>query len=849
MVFESKELPSIEIKINGKIKNALDKYREKRIPMRVLLDNFLAVKSKKIIDAAPDNVWAYFYKGIEGHDVETGVSLEESAFRFGAMKIRDQNPSDVINAAFYANKIRNDSDFELGYLIPLFVENIDLNDRILIVNPSPDIVCKIEEICHRNERFYAVTDETVAKLYKFQFPGAEFYTFDQMNCIDGIDAALITNRDQNVKQALTLLNCLSCCNDNAKIIGLVPCAWLDNSGSGVYISIKKSGFAIKQLLIVDTKATSSSPRKKMIMLLEKNKSENIETFLSSYNEESRMFSVAEKSVSVEAVPYLESDKTILSSVKLEQAPFEEKKAPKYNKAEKYRFSEEISLFYRIYSGRKNKFAGVAFYREIKDIGLKTWGKTLSPDIEKGLRADTKDEVIAALEETAFDENIYQIIRNDISKKYIADKQTITLKTIWFYCWGFLSDRKKYNHEYVSELFKHSEIADIMPQVQSGEALIEAIAVSLKVNPNDIPYLAIEQIDEILKAAIKNGILIFDPLETYVQENTSRATERQQDVRNALVKKRFSLEEERKIFEAIVETKSVNGKNILNCTHKSLYLSVAIRLFTGIAIREVAALNWEDFRRIEGTDDYQFTITKFVDSKGNIFSLSKRESWKRFRIVPSAKALTYLLNDRRQYLLDKGIDEDYLQKCPIILCDERIADMKNEKKINHCRPDKISAISNELISIADIPENEIILPDEKNDLVTDFNRYHGDIFLSNFRHKANHYAYMTMGEINYMIGVNAPDTFSRHYCDYTNDFVQIGIIQKLSRWESDYEIMFTKTNFRKPGFGVMEGPGTLETGPFLNGVAAIDLIVKNEESADIKVTIKSVHGINVNKTIY
>lgn len=46
----------------------------------------------------------------------------------------------------------------------------------------------------------------------------------------------------------------------------------------------------------------------------------------------------------------------------------------------------------------------------------------------------------------------------------------------------------------------------------------------------------------------------------------------------------------------------------------------------MAIREVAALKWEDFKQIEGTGDYQFTITKFVDAKGKINFHSERENW-------------------------------------------------------------------------------------------------------------------------------------------------------------------------------------------------------------------------------
>ena len=181
MRFESKIIPAVKLKINGRIKKAVEAYKKKKVPMRVMLTDFLAVKSKQDELAEADNPWAYYYKGIEGHEVESGVSYEETLFRFSAMTLKDQKPSEVINAAFYANKIRNDSDFEVGYVLPLFLNNINQDDSILIVNPSPDMVCVIEQSGRGGERHYAVTDSTVAGLYRHQFPNAEFLTFDHMN--------------------------------------------------------------------------------------------------------------------------------------------------------------------------------------------------------------------------------------------------------------------------------------------------------------------------------------------------------------------------------------------------------------------------------------------------------------------------------------------------------------------------------------------------------------------------------------------------------------------------------------------------------------------------------------------
>ena len=129
---------------------------------------------------------------------------------------------------------------------------------------------------------YAVPDETVAKLYHIQFPNSEFFSFEQLQIKKDIDSILIANRDQKVSESSILLSCLSGCNDNAKVLGLIPSAWFDNTKNAARLIFKESGFSIKQALMIDTLATNSIPKKKLIVLMEKGDSSTIETMRSSY---------------------------------------------------------------------------------------------------------------------------------------------------------------------------------------------------------------------------------------------------------------------------------------------------------------------------------------------------------------------------------------------------------------------------------------------------------------------------------------------------------------------------------------------------------------------------------------
>lgn len=98
------DLVSIPVRINKTIQEVLNMYISYRVPFKVLMNDYLAVISNSKTQEA-FNPWAYHYKGIEKQEIESGISIHETAFDFGAMKLIKQKPTDVIKAAFY--KTRN----------------------------------------------------------------------------------------------------------------------------------------------------------------------------------------------------------------------------------------------------------------------------------------------------------------------------------------------------------------------------------------------------------------------------------------------------------------------------------------------------------------------------------------------------------------------------------------------------------------------------------------------------------------------------------------------------------------------------------------------------------------------
>ena len=283
-------IPAKIIQIRNPIQEVIEKYRERKLPGRLLLTDYLSVKSRGDALSEALNPWVYNYKGIEGLEVESGVTLHETAFVTAAMTLKDEQPTDVINAVFYANNKRNDAAFEIGYLLPLLF-NEGINEKnVLIINPSPDMI-KLIESKSDTEKNYAVPDSTVAKLYKLQFPNSNFLSFDQIGTLSEIDIVLICNRDQKVEQFSTLMNGLKCCKNDSTVILFAPVAWFDKPSHNSKEIISDSGFSICHMLLVDSKVVMSSPRKKAVVILNKSHNTAFEVYTSNYNGQDKSFTV------------------------------------------------------------------------------------------------------------------------------------------------------------------------------------------------------------------------------------------------------------------------------------------------------------------------------------------------------------------------------------------------------------------------------------------------------------------------------------------------------------------------------------------------------------------------------
>lgn len=113
------------------------------------------------------------------------------------------------------------------------------------------------------------------------------------------------------------------------------------------------------------------------------------------------------------------------------------------------------------------------------------------------------------------------------------------------------------------------------------------------------------------------------------------------------------------------------------------------------------------------------------------------------------------------------------------------------------------------------------------------------------------AMMTLGEVSYILGLVPRDTFSKHYCDYTNPFLQIKLVEKLNDWVSLYKKREGEPKVIKGTTQSDVSGRNITIDPYNSGCTSGQLLisVNNKCISDIEVTVTGNRGIKGTATIY
>ena len=830
-------------KINGTIANAIGRYECNRVSLKQLLTDYNDVITYPEYLKKAINPWEYLNKGISRRNVVCGVSVAETLFNVSAMSLYKQKPIDVIKGIYYRRKDRNDSGLEY-YFFSLYNQEIQKYKWTVIVNPSPVMVECFEKT--GNSYQYIVTDETLAQLYAKQYRRSTFVSFENADKISGVDMLVLFVSNIEENQIQEMMGLINVCKAR-KICGIIHTRLIDNKKSSFWKNVLEGKLCIREIVITSNNMSVTSPKKKSLIYLERKEEQRerekaedkTEIWRADLEESTKLVIQTENKLIVSQEKLLKYNTiNMMWKQSIEENSEKKKTGMEYATADLYPFTKEIYLSYAIYPEKKG-VCGKAYYAETKNMQIPSIrGKALTERMSRGLRGATAEEVVGAMEDFAYIPKVSEVICTDIITHYLEEGVPVSLKTLWFCLRDDLQKNTSYDDAVMKKLFTDGKkVAELYLSKASEKIIQNAVAELIEPGEEKKELQLLKMLNVVVAEAIKQGYLSENRILPLLPAAKNQATKRQNQVRQALAKRSFENIEEEKIMKYLK----------LFYVERSSYLAVLIRLMTGISLRESSALLWRNFQYNKDTDVYTLSITKFVDNSGKLVSHALEESWEKYRTLPISMFLGKIIEERKEFLMRKGIAAEVLDEYPIVLGREDFNNILKGHKSEFCKPAFIAQKCRESISKAEIVQHMLVLPDEENgaELETDINSYGGDIFKTNFREKALNAAGFSLDEVNYYLGIKKPDTFSQHYCDYTNDYVQLIMARKLDRWQSKYfSIMFvSRKQVAKPEVrGEMDFTGRHE------GVPGAIVELKNANK-NLEMEIQSKHGFKITVLSY
>ncbi len=797
-------MPALQGTVSSNLVNTIRFYRQHKVSGLKLLANYCQFNQHRTLLDEAFNPWLEFQLTVKGKQNSAGgIGITETAFD-RIENIKNERPSDVIRAALYPFpklfgkrsdfnvKSKYDGRFECSFFLRQFELLARNASQILIVNPGPDFLLawseKIEK--YRCKCYVAVPNIYVASAYRMEFKNLQFCIFsDVANYAKRFD--LIAIASPFTEEEFDIGTMLSAGNDQANFIALLPQTFISASDNNICTLLRDQGFLPGKIIAIASNATVTQPRKKMLLFAGRSIDLNapIPIFFTQCDKDGTKL-IVEKEYIQATQQQLKKPTTL---VKLREAFEKAKIDPDSVKHRKrpsvYQFSNEISVYYTVHRDRYGVYVGEAYYRgNTRPESTKNRQVWNSPATQKGLRCKDRESVIGKIESVPFLDSIYPYIVGDMLDHYGDGLVGCSLKTIWFCCRNRLLARRDYRDEIARNILfslEKNALSALFPSSANDEDYRDAMQ---SVIPDGsiavVKYW--QQLNIIMRVAEESNYVQANPIPALLPEISNRASKELRNLRNMLTKKTFTFEEEARILAYVREKSDADfgPRKALRFEDDSTLLLGPIHLFTGMSTREACALTWDDFETIPGLKAYRLLIYKFLSDEGTVIYHADGTACRK---VPVAPILADMLNSRKTYLqLACGFTEAELQYLPII--------MPNNKKTRaalskppYCKYDAAIRVCRSLVEKADIPTQELVLPgDGDKEIVVDMNKYQGDILYSNFKHRANHTCSFNRGELSYVVGNKAPDTFSQHYCDYTNDLVQYGMVQKLNRWSHAHE---------------------------------------------------------------
>lgn len=827
--------------VPGEIATLFQDFEQIGVVADHILDLYLLSHVAKNVPHDLGNPYQYMRKvaGLTTDTLAIRYTDFEKTFNRNYPLLQRTSALDFLSAyeAAYCHKA-DDSGLNNGMIYERFFAQVAEKDHIIMLDPPAsfiNILIDDQRLAHTRIKFYFTNNRYAEVLQKDprlrRFAPRGFRNAGHLQ----VDKVLIFSTGFTYEQSKTMLSTLHSHithNHNVEVFALLPTAFMDQVGEASLRSVIGKLFSIHLIVLIPAQATHISPRKRCMLVMRP----GVGRFPQAIIQNTKC--IGEKPIT-NLMPmehrYIPHDYLMQSSATLyslyEQAKPSSTSAPKRKKTAIYRFSQELSIGYsvcRVGQKFRPKFTPFAppTTRQLNE-NHEGHGSALCKAFS-GKLYPSQDALIQDIERFYFRSPKIREATKALPPQFT--NRSCSLKTFWYLHQEQLISDARYDCKLAEDFF-------LTPH--SWDSSLCALDVCTA-NTEELSSI----VDEATQAAsmsdtrkrniVKQLEVIFDwvrkiypnissnPI-TSILQNLLERPDALHAMRDNMVRRSWTHAEEMRLL----------GYLTSDTTSPDLALASLIRLYTGISIREVCALVWDDYQRIPRCGISTLTIRRTFS--GNDTTPIPLATEHMYRKIPVCQPLEAALA-KRKATIAAVVTAELIDEHPIISSPET-----PELPV---RPKNLIAYERALLEQLALPELRLHVPNEEATMDVDINDYQGDWMRSNFRYHCQHDAHMDTDEIRYCLGVRPNTTAAQHYNSNLKETSQLRMCCAINRWAAMHylpEIANTDVHTLR-----LHGtPRTISPSPSLQPTEIVlDIYTGKAENAVLELSILARHGMSI-----
>lgn len=754
-------------------------------------------------------------------------------------RIAKITPTDALKELWTEKPETNDSKLDVDFFLRKVLVCARTHPSVLIVNPSPSF---LEKACAQDEfsniLTYAMPFAETIPLLAGQFPNSQFIDFEHLKTPEA-DAkhyacAWLFSQGIPAPELECLMECIyGVLNSKGQFYAVVPSSIITYQDDSMKSALHKN-FSMKRIDTFGAKVFMADPKKRVLTYATKDPPNGSDITVRAYNVTSfcgteYLFLDKKKRAKLSPTVLGPTTKTINTLL----ADAQRKASAHRESAKELKFLPDISIWSTTLEAKEQE----NYYRVRGYIAHIATEKQKKRNIQpRGKRINEYIVTSPLLAEDAIEEWRTSVLPyksriQDGIKMAIdtAKPSPLSLKTLWYLQADF-SKNPLESAAFNYELTLFSSEVGLLTGQEDRELFTDCVNRYLDQINADFKERRKSwyTIYKVCNTGVERGVIDRNPATTVYNELRSMdVDEEYAELRDNLAKKTFTFGEEKRLIQILKEKVKTDP----------IFLSVLIRLFTGLPVRVVAALKWKDVEKsLLYNNAFHFLVRREIDNCGKPKRFEVLEAYRKVPIVPLLKEQ---LDARKDHILASGrIKSRALAEIPIVATDEQLLS-GSDVRIN---VRAIRKAAKEALSTLNIQDVIVTLPDKDGRKhLKNLTQYRGDIFASNFKTRVRSVGLLER-EVNYLCGLRQKSTYDRHYCDYTNPLTQALIYVKLLRWDSALQYLPFASRVTQQDISLIENHAEFS----VEGTASAEIELSLTGKAVI--TVESQHGIDLFGTI-